>query len=241
MKVSLFTLSESLSEMLIDELFVIGVTVYQSKDLQQIYKTIIEKEINCLFLDIDVKNVDWKKFIKALKSNEKTMGLYILLFTNYPVGEHINELIMEGVSGVFDKKQPLSTYVDKVKGILTLLEEESQQNQRRYVRVNPDEDEVIQVNMEIPFKGAMKGTIRDLSVVAAAILLTNPDQSSYFTEQMKINNLQIKLGKKIIFCEASVIRVAGNMIVVNFVNRKPIFNKGLVKYIFDKINFGSEE
>ena len=238
MNVSLFTFNSSLSEMLVAELLRFGVTVVVTKEFKEVVEKAIEHKVNCIFLDIDSQSLDWVKVVESFKTSEKTSNVFILILTGSSVQDYVNDLILAGANGIFDTKQPLSSYINRIQSILKLLEQESN-NKRRYVRVQPEEKKEITANLDISGHTGktIKGKVRDISVVAAAIELFNENEAKLFNEAIHVNNLQLKLGKKVFFCEGKFLRKGGNIVVLQFEKTNKMFEQAIANYIYNKINF----
>lgn len=240
MKVGLFSSSEFLSEMLVNELFLFGMAVYHVKTPMtffQFQQFIEEKQINCLFLDFDMEGFeDGMEIIRFIRSRPHTKNIKIVVFTSSKQDEFLTQIVIEGADAVFDTNMPFSSYVRKIKGILSRLEKTSDEK-REYIRVHLEPEEqpdtvLILANQ----KGTYTGKVTDISAAAAAILLDQTENLESLLMATYINNLQIKINYKTYACRGRILRIAGNVIIVGFLKRNAFFNEGIVDLIYRKIN-----
>lgn len=235
MNVAVYTANETFFEMFLTELFYMGLSVYKIDEISNMEIRMVDKKIDCLILDIDSKPpAEWLKLIRTLKANANTCGLNILIFTAVKNQEFLYPFISEGINGIFDTTQAFSNYVKKLFSIMKIIEQELD-HKRQYARVKIPPEEVIAVNLQHSNK-TYPGRLVDISVVAAAIKLNDSADADTFKEKGEIENIQIKLDKKIIFCAGNILKKAKDLVIVQFDNPNDIFKKTLVHFIFGKIS-----
>ena len=243
MKVALFSLNQSLNELFIETLFSNGITVYSSENIKDYLLIVLNKEIDCLFVDIDIAGIDWLKLINYIKKKKAPRNLFMVIMTASTEVKLLNQFLLAGINAIFDKKKSLKGYIGKIQQLLKIFEMESNRNgveRRQYVRVKIHEEEDVFVNLEMAGKehlGYFQGKATDISIVAVAFQIQNEQLHRIIERRTrKISNLQIVINKKVYFCEGEIIRYHGNLAVARFQNINNIFTMGIANYIYKKIN-----
>ncbi len=250
MKIAFFTSNthDNLTDMIISEFFAFGVTILKLDDPQEIIKTIAKQQFNCIFFDVDSKNLNWLKIVEFLKKHPKTSHIRLIAFTSSTNKKYIDDLVIKGANGIFHTSDPpLTSYVKKIEDILHSIEKEIfgnvKSNQRKFVRVTTGELDELSLTFEIPpHTGEFTGKVVDISVNSTAITLNNYDRLKMFIErkQQEIKNLTLKIDQIPFKAESGkIVRLedAKKLIVVMFDQRNHKFDKGIVDFIFEKINY----
>lgn len=229
---------ESLPEMMLSELMSHGLTVYQADVLQDIYNVIVRQRLDCVFLNINVQKLDWLKFIRFLKKNPKTATIHIMVFTSSDNKAYLKEFVDLGINGIFHTYPPLTSYTEKIKSIVGIFESEIS-NKRKFVRVETTKDDPIPARLELPERiGVFRGKVEDISVVAASITMENPSLVEHMEAGSPIHRLELDFDGIVVACTATVIRKIGeDLLIVEFADRDHSFNKEVVTYIYNKINY----
>lgn len=214
-----------------------GFNIFPAANIEKLFELLNKHSVNFIILDVEDSSVDWVKLIEKIKNNFDLKSLFIIiLHANRSMG-FLKKVIMQGVNLIVNKSD-LDTYT--IENIAQKMMSENKQNdQRKFLRIVPNDNEDVYANIEIKGKsnyGYFKGKLLDLSVLGAAIKLEDKEPLTFIREKAtQISTLQIVINKKIYFCDGLVLRKFNDVIVVKYEHINEFFKIGIADYISKKI------
>lgn len=237
MNVVLNTKDDSIKGSFLTHFLFMGVNIFPTNNIEEMFICINKHEVSCMILDIDDNSIDWIMFVKRIKCNQKLNRMKIIILNSNRAKIFLKNIIIEGVDILLEKHLLTNFAIEKIAN--KLLEMNKYNDKRQYMRVIPDDNEKIFVNIEIKGKanfGYLKGRIIDLSVIGAAIRVQNKESFDIIKEnKTQINTLQIIINKKVYFCDGTVLRKSNGVIVVKYNHINEFFKIGIADYISKKI------
>jgi CheY-like chemotaxis protein len=238
MKAGIFSTNMNFSEMLMTEFLLHGVTFYFVKDSKEIYKRVLEQDLDLVCLDVDSTGINWLEMIRFLKRNPKTATIHIMIITTSDEDAFLRPMVMEGINAVFHTTDPpMTSYVKKIEAIVDLFEQEIN-NKRKYIRVSPEKNEKIPVKLKsTAHAGIILGEVIDLSVIAAAIKFNQTAYADLISEDAEVTEMILEIDGIPYSTAGRVVRKLENGVVVDYTRRNHFFTHGIITYILNKINY----
>jgi two-component system chemotaxis response regulator CheY len=194
-----------------------------------------DEKIEGAIVDIDNKDVEGIQLIQALKENERTRGMSIIVHTVQSSKDFVMRMIDMGVAGYLLK--PFSPDTAKAKLAVIFSKLATHNSQRKHIRVKPDPDELARVSFRVSNSPQLvSGRIIDISLGGIAVELFNPPAAELMTPGMPISRLVFALAGKELAPSGSVVLYKSKVLALRFDIINPHDKKALERYIFKRIS-----
>ncbi len=238
MNVLLSINSDSLEKMLIFKLIPKGINLKKQNNLKELLDAVSSENHFCLIDEGLHKENELFEVIENIKKDDQKKSCRIILLTKVSAIEILKEYVKKGIDTVIQRSLKDEEIIKK---FMTFLENiEDQHTQRKYIRIKPSTNELIQVKIEFPqLKKAITGKVTDISMGGAAATFEKNDLV-YFKENNIFSNAKILIAesmvdeekKKAIITDLKLVKKSKEMAAFSFVNMKDYSKDFLANYIF---------
>ena len=234
MKILLVEHSQNEGKKLLYLLLSLGYKGHMVENREAALSLLEEKDISAIIIDVDNKDVEGLKLIEDLSNNEKRHIPFIVHSVNSRK-EFVLKMVELGCIGYLLKPIDENKSLEKLKKILSKLENHDQQ--RKHIRIKPDPEEMLRLHFRIPgYSKLIAGKILDLSMGGVATELFNPPQGNVLMAGVKIPSIQFSLLAKSVSAEGVIVAVKGNIIAIRFTELSSEDRMNLGRYIYNKIS-----
>jgi|GEM_PF-3949380 len=238
MVTTLYTTDASIRGSCITQLLFMGFNVLSCDKIEKVNKILKEEKVDCLLIDIDDKENNWIDFVKKIKHDEVTSGLFIIAISSLKNQLFINNFIMEsGVNAIFYKNQSFADSLHKITPVL--MNYNKQKEKRKFHRVIPAIDDILNAEFHINGilnNGHFSGKVIDISPVGIAISLDNKyDMDHIKANNTYINKLTILINNEAYICDGFVLRKKNDILAIKYLKTDNSFRSGIAEYISQRM------
>jgi two-component system chemotaxis response regulator CheY len=192
-------------------------------------------DIEGAIIDIDSQNIGGIDLIKALKNNQKTKDIKIIVHTVQSQKEIVVTLAELGVAGYLLKPFSEVESLKKLKNILAHCED-PKENMRKHIRIAPPADDLVRVYFRISgYPQLISGRIINMSMGGLGVELMTPVSGDILKPGMLITRLQFTLQGQELSPSGTIAVVQGKILGIRFESLQAADSTSLARYIFDKI------
>lgn len=220
------------AEMVSSSLLKIGVSSKVMDSFEDAKKYISQNDIRFLFIDFDFSNNTAIDFVE--KMNEETDTLYTIGTSFNTNTEIIKKLQSHNLISFILKPLTEENIEKKFTQILENFKDHFPQ--RKHIRVQPDENEVMRVSFVINNKKRISAKALDISLGGIAINLYTDYENEQLSAGKIIKNMVCHIGMKEIQVDAKIVKKAGKFISFTFVNFHGNSYIKLTKYITKRLS-----
>ncbi len=212
-----------------------GNAVYNTCDAEEAKSFLKDKNIKLVIADTDESNFDVPTFIKRIKEIDKKNKYKIVVISGQSDQNFIKDMLNLGIVGFISKKVSISDMAKRLLAIISKLNFQIQ-DERRFIRVTPAENETLTINFNSPRSEVLiNGKILNISMGGAAFIIDNKDYASLFVANDKIERIQIKINQKLLLTDGIIVFKKDDFSALKFQNVKPQVQNFLAKYIFQRM------
>lgn len=210
-----------------------GIPINNYKDALEYLKN--NKDISGAIVDIDNKDVEGIKLVKYLRENDDTKEIKVIVHTIKTSKDFVLKMAELGIVGYllkpFEEKQ---TY-EKLKKILSNLEDHY--TARKHIRVKPEPDEILELHFRIPgYQKLISGKIIDISMGGVAVELFNLPENQLLEKGVKISTLNFVLASRQLSPSGEVVLKKGNLLAIKFTEMSIEDKNKLARFIFKRVS-----
>ena len=232
MNLLLVDTKKNVRDILIKNLFPLGITVFHISDLDKVMNFISDNDIKILILDLDL---DLKKGIELLRTIGslpiKPVRAVMSAITDKKI---ILPLVNLGIAGYILKPFTEEKSLPKLMSAFSKIENKNEM--RKYHRISPADNEENRVFLRLSGNSKLiSGRLLNISAGGAAISCNDDLPDEMMHQGDFVSKIQIKLGKLDIIISGDVVFKKGNIFAVKFkkCSEEDLFS--VSKYIYDKI------
>ena len=213
----------------------LGVHSFSAQNMKDALSILSKKDISAIIIDVDNNDVEGLQLIKDIQQDEKLKKIPFIVHSVRSNKEFVMEMIDLGCIGYLLKSLPDETALEKLKQILTKLD--NHDTQRKHIRIQPDPEELLRLNFRIPgYSRLISGKILDLSMGGVATELFNPPPYNVLKKGVKIPLIQFNLLAVQIEAEGIVVARKEKIIAIKFTSMSVDNKSNLARYIYKKIS-----
>ena len=210
-----------------------GIPIKNYKDALEYLKN--NRDISAVIVDIDNKDVEGIKLVQYLRENDDTKGIKVIVHTIKTNKDFVVKMAELGIGGYllkpFEEKQ---TY-EKLKKILSNLEDHY--TGRKHIRVKPEQDEFLELHFRIPgYQKLLSGKFIDISMGGVAVELFNLPKNQMLEKGAKIPALNFVLSSRQFAPSGEVVLKKGNILAIKFTEMSTENKNNLARFIFKRVS-----
>ncbi|HOJ50505.1 MAG TPA: PilZ domain-containing protein [Spirochaetota bacterium] len=234
MNIILMTKNEMLKKVLIHKLLVEGINIINLNTIDEVEASIPVRARIAIIDDDDIKDIkEILKKAREIKINKDKSTSRLILVTKINDNFVLKSLFNIGFDLVLQNSLHPDTIAEKIHIFVSNIVNQEHQN-RRYIRVKPDNNEEATIRILSKNNQYLTGRITDISLGGIATKF-NQDISNDFAIKDTFTSIQINIGDKNIIADVSVVKTGGDMVAFLFLKMRDSFKTLLAEYIFEKI------
>jgi DNA-binding response OmpR family regulator len=224
--------SENLNEFFALRLVGEGIKPYKSRNIDELFKFLDEKEIDFLLMDFDSDRYEEFETVKEIKA--KHNNVLLILLTNKTGFDFAKRSMELGVYGFITKASDIESQFENLHELLESVRSKFYEK-RKYMRVKPDNLQTNSAIMIVPgLSEEYQGTVLDISIGGVAIH-TETDVSDMILFSGKVVDLKIELGSFQIKAKGQVVLKRGQDIGFRFKEVTEAFIRRLSEFVINHL------
>ena len=233
MNLLLIGINPKIKDILVSSLLPKGFPVYSFDLHDDIFGIIQKKEINVIFMDVDIEGglIKHLNLIKLIK--EKNVS--VIVHTEHTNESEIKVLIENGVTAYIEKTPKITEDIKKFLSIL--LKYIPKQEQRKALRVKIDKEDNVTLSFTIPNTNRLiKATVMEVSYLGMLYKFDNPGDMGYIKQGDRLSKIVLNAGSKRAVTDIEIIMTKGEYVGAKFVDHNDTIKAILIKYIYEKMS-----
>ncbi len=210
MKTIIFTKNESLVQHLSYHLLPLSFEIAHESDTSRLFD-LLQEEYDLIVFDMSDFPRHWKPIVKLLredKSKEQTIVILINA-SRFPFDEAAKAIYL-GVNGIIEYDANDKREIYRLMEIFKRYR--SVKENRRFMRIIPEPDEVFQILFTNPNSSKMvTGRIIDVSIQGIMFTPLEPDMIAGLQEGDMVPHCSLQIGEHVISLECRITRVGGSV------------------------------
>lgn len=209
-----------------------GIEPHKADNKQELFNQLEKRTIDVLVIDIEAEEFEGITTIKEIKTH---FNQTLIIILTYKTGMDFAKKMMEiGVHGFVSKAEEFENQISKTLELLDSLKTKRRE-QRKYMRVKPDDNHVNEFILTIPgLKKEYIGKVKDISLGGIAAFMNTNIHESLLYKGLRIE-INVRLHKIQFVSEAQVVARRGNDVAITFRNMNSLSRKKLSEYVISRI------
>ncbi|MBN2352594.1 MAG: PilZ domain-containing protein [Spirochaetales bacterium] len=210
MKTIIFTRNESLVQNLSYHLLPLSFEIVHESDTSRLFD-LLKEEYDLIVFDIADFPRHWKPIVKLLRDDKsKEQTIVVLINANQFPFEEAAKAIYLGVNGIIDYDANDKREIYRLMEIFKRYR--SVKENRRFMRVIPEQDEVFQILFTNPHTGTIvTGRVVDVSIQGIMFTPLEPSMASGLEDGDTIPHCSLQIGEHVISLECKISRAGGSV------------------------------